>query len=75
MNYQVAVVRNLDITLIAVSLIILILRLYSRIFIIQKPGLDDALAFAGLCFAVAQCVLEISREYFTKLDLTDAYSR
>ncbi len=63
MNYQVAVIRHLDITLIVISLIILSLRLYSRIFIIRKPGLDDALAAAALTFAITQCGLEIRRKY------------
>ncbi|OCL15155.1 hypothetical protein AOQ84DRAFT_279533 [Glonium stellatum] len=60
MEDRTVITRNLNIALLSISLVILTVRLYVRLWMIRSPGLDDVFAVLAWCTLVALSALEIS---------------
>lgn len=50
--------------LVALAAFFAILRMYGRVFLVKKPGIDDLLLLCALAFSAALAVLIRYRAYF-----------
>jgi hypothetical protein len=62
-NFRGAEAVRTSFVLVALASLFAILRIYSRVMLVKKPGIDDLLLLCALAFSTALAVLIKARVY------------